>query len=445
MNKINQICFLGVFAAGSFLLPVLPSAPIVDIAYAQEKEKKQKPRTRRTQALSKAAGSRILSAQEALSDGKHDTAFKILDSVLKNERMTPYDKGVAQQFLGSVWADKGDYERAARALQRAIDMDVLPQNVINDITFNLAQLYLAEDEPNKALRLLNKWFKTTDDPSASAYALRAQIYLIKEDYTRAERDIDVTLSKSKNPRQSWYRVKLAILLQKERYKEALPLLQLVVDKFPGKKAFWQQLSAVYFELGMEKEGFSAQQAMHAQGMLKTSKDFERLAQLYLYNEYPYKAARILDEGLKDGTIEKTEKNWELLANSWMHSREWQKSRRPLLNAAELSDTGKFYVQLGQAYLQDEDWKTAERYLTAGIKKGKLKKREGNSLLVLGITQTRLEKYEEAIKTFRKAGDFDDVATDAFRWIRSLERRLAKIAEEKERKAREAEQAKAAQS
>jgi hypothetical protein len=31
-----------------------------------------------------------------------------------------------------------------------------------------------------------------------------------------------------------------------------------------------------------------------------------------------------------------------------------------------------------------------------------------------------------MKSFRKAGDFDDVAKDAFRWIRSIERKLAEI-------------------
>ncbi len=180
--------------------------------------------------------------------------------------------------------------------------------------------------------------------------------------------------------------------------------------------------------------------MHKQDMLKSSKELVNLAQLYLYNDYPYKAAKILSEGIQNGSIEKTEKNWELLANSWMHSREWKKSRSPLLNAAKKSKTGKFYIQLGQAYIQDEDWEKAEKYLIKGLDKGKLKKREADSWLILGITQTKLEKYEDAIKTFRKAGDYDEVATDAFRWIRSLERRLARIADEKKKQEEEAKKA-----
>ncbi|MGC6511411.1 MAG: tetratricopeptide repeat protein [Parvibaculales bacterium] len=431
MKKTIQLFAIMGLASGLLVAPVFSPFPETGSAYAQEKEKKQKPKTRRSQTLSKSSGSKILNAQEALANGDHETAMRILQDVLASTKAKPYDKGVAQQFMASVWADKGDYKRAAQEFERAINMNVLPDNVINDITFNLAQLYLAEDQTNKALRLLNKWFKTAKDPGSSAYALRSQIYLIKEDLKRAERDIDIAISKVEEPREAWYRIKLSILLQQDRYKESLPLLEMVVDKFPGKKQYWQQLGAVYFELGKEKEAFSAQQSMYRQGMLTSSKEKVTLAQLYLYNDYPYKAAKILADGLKDKSIERTEKNWELLANSWMHAREWKKSRKPLLNAANKSKTGKHFIQLGQAYIQDEDWGQAEKYLKKGLDKGKLKKREAESWLTLGITQSKLEKYEEAIKTFRKAGDFDDVATDAFRWIRSLERRLAKLKEEKQ--------------
>jgi hypothetical protein len=43
--------------------------------------------------------------------------------------------------------------------------------------------------------------------------------------------------------------------------------------------------------------------------------------------------------------------------------------------------------------------------------------------LLGIARVRTEKYDATIKAFRKAGDDDHTARDAFRWIRSIERRL----------------------
>ena len=66
---------------------------------------------------------------------------------------------------------------------------------------------------------------------------------------------------------------------------------------------------------------------------------------------------------------------------------------------------------------------AENALVEALNKGGLDD-EADNWLLLGIARTRLEKYDAAIRAFRKAGDDDDVAKDAFRWIRSIERRLA---------------------
>lgn len=432
MSRLRLSSIILVF---SFLAsPLAPEAVrLVDAAAAQE-EKKRKPKTRRSQVLGKQAFNQITAAQEELSAGNHQAAMNTLLNIINNsDRYKPYERGVAQQTYGYVWADKGDYGRALREFERALDMRVLPEQVEMDLIYNLAQLSLAEDKTRQALNYLNRWFSMTDKPSAAAYGLRAQIYLVMDNLNQAEKNVKQAINMAENPREAWYRVLLSVYLQKERYKEALPVLELVVDKFPGKKAFWQQLSAIYSELKMDDKAFAAQQAMHSQDMLKTSKELVRLAQLYLYNDYPFKAARILDKGLEDGSIEKTSKNWELLANSWMHAREWKKSRSPLLKAASKSKSGKLYAQLGQAYLQDEDWKNAEKYLMQAVDKGKLEKRESNTYLVLGITQARLGKFETAIKTFRKAGDFDDTAKDAFKWIRSLERQLAEKAREEKAK------------
>ena len=431
MSKLRISSLILIF---SFIAsPIMPEAiRLIDTASAQE-EKKKKPKTRRSQVLSKAAFNQITAAQEALAESNHDTAMNILLNMMKSDRYNPYEKGVAQQTYAYVWADKGDYSRALKEFERALNLGVLPEQVQLDLTYNLAQLSIAEDKPNQALRYLNRWFSKVEKPSASAYGLKAQIYLIMDNLNQAEKNVKKAIDMAETPKESWYRILLSVYLQQERYKEALPVLEIGVDIFPGKKVFWQQLSAVYQELGMEKKAFAAQQAMHKQDMLKTSKEIVRIAQLYLYNDYPFKAARILDKGLKDGSIKKTSKNWELLATAWMNSREWKKARPPLLKAASKSKHGKLYAQLGQSYIQDEDWKNAEKYLVKAVEKGKLEKRESNTYLVLGITQARLGKFEKAIKTFRKAGDFDDTAKDAFKWIRSLERQLAdKARKEKEK-------------
>ena len=410
---------------GLLTLPVI--APHMAEAQAQEEKKKEKPskpQTRRSEVLGKAAFKRIEEAQILMGEEKYAEAMVPLQAVLDSDKFKPYEKAVAIQTMGFIYAGQGDYKMTLQTFERAIATGALPPRVVNDLTYNLAQLNLAEGKNRKALQLLEKWFANFEgDPPADAYGLKAQIYLILEDLPKSEQAIRQALSMVEAPKKNWTRILLSILLQQERYKDARPVLEDAVERWPGEKIFWQQLTVIYYDANDEKLAFVAQQAMFVQGMLTTSKELSSMAQLFLYHGVPIKAAQILDKGLEDGTIEKTEKNYELLANAFMHSREWKKAVKPLTIAAEKSDKGTFYEQLGQSYLQDEKWKEASNALEKALDKGGLDD-EANTWLLLGIARTRIEAFDDAIKAFRKAGDDDDVAKDAFRWIRSIERRLA---------------------
>ena len=407
-------------------------------ALAQEakKEKPKKPKTRRSEVLGKTAFRLIEKAQELMAEDKYDEAFAPLQQIIDGTKFKPYEKAVAIQTIGFVHAGKGDYPATIGAFERAIQTGDLPQGIVLSLTYNLAQLNLADQKPKKALVLMQQWFDAQDEePGADPFALKAQIHIILDELRLAEQAIRKAMSKAEAPKQQWTRILLSVLLQEERYQEARPILEDAVERWPGVKAFWQQLAAIYYDAGDEKLGFVAQRAMHIQGMLTSSEELSSIAQLYLYHDVPIKAAEILQTGLDNGAIKKTEKNYELLAQSYMHAREWGKSIAPLSRAAEMSDKGKFYAQLAQSYVQDEEWRKAEKALVQALKKGGLDN-EADSWLLLGIARFRLEEFDDAIKAFRKAGDDDDVAKDAFRWIRSIERRLAA-------KRRDAEQAKAA--
>lgn len=395
-------------------------------ADAQEakKEKPSKPKTRRSEVLGKAAFQLIEQAQELMAEDKNDEAFVPLQKILDGDRFKPYEKAVAMQTMGFVHAAKDDYGKTIESFQRAIATGSLPPRVVSDLTYNLAQLNLAEQRPQQAKQLLAQWFAGLDkEPGPEPYALQAQIHLLLDDLTGAEQAIRKAMQKAEAPKQNWTRILLSILLQQERYGEARPVLEDAVERWPGVKTFWQQLAAVYYETNDEKLAFVAQQAMHVQGMLTGSKELTAMAQLYLYHNVPIKAANVLQTGMADGTIEKTEKNYETLAQAYMHAREWQKAIAPLTRAAELSDKGTHYQQLAQAHVQDEQWAKAEAALVKALDKGGLDK-AADSWLLLGIARVRQDKYEPAIAAFRKAGDDDGLAADAFRWIRSIERRLA---------------------
>ena len=410
-----------------FSLLSLPVGPLgVSYVQAQEaqKEKPKKPKTRRTQVLGKTAFRLIEKSQELLAEEKYDEAMEPLQTIMDGENFKAYEKAVAIQTSGYIYAGKEDYEATIGAFERAIATGDLPPRVVSDLTYGLAQLHLAKERPRKSLQLMEQWFAAQEkEPGGDPYALKAQIHLILDELRAAEQAIKKALSKEEEPKQQWTRILLSVLLQEERYGEARPILEDAVQIWPGVKAFWEQLTAIYYHFEEEDLAFVARRAMHVQDMLVSTKELSSMAQLYLYHDVPIKAAEILQSGMDGDRIEKTEKNYELLARAYMQAREWDKAIAPLTRAAEMSDEGKFYVQLAQSYVQGEKWGLAESALVKALNKGGLDD-EADSWLLLGIARTRLEKYDAAIKAFRKAGDDDDVAKDAFRWIRSIERRLA---------------------
>ena len=394
-------------------------------AQAQEtREKKEKPKGRRSQVLSKRAFAIVEAAQNRLAEEDYIGALSLLQQIRNGAKFTAYEKAVALQTEGFVHADQGNYAKTIQAFEKAANSGDLPPRLVSDLIYNLAQLNLAEGRSARALDYITRWFATVEgEPTADAYGLKAQIHLVMGDLAAAEQTVRKALSKVEEPRQNWTRLLLSVLLQQERYGEARPILEDAALRWPSVKAFWQQLTAVYYEVKQEELAFVTQQIMHRQNMLKTSKELSSMGQLYLYHDIPIKAARVLQTGLDDGSIEKTEKNYELLAQAYMHAREWDKAIKPLTAAAEKSDKGRFYEQLGQSYLQDEKWRDAEQAFVKALEKGGLRD-SANTWLLLGITRTRVEKWDAAIAAFRKAGDDDETAKDAFRWIRSIERQLA---------------------
>ena len=397
---------------------------MIDAQAQETREIKEKPKGRRSQVLSKRAFAIVEDAQNSLAEEDYIGALSLLQQIRDGAKFSAYEKAVALQTEGFVHADQGNYAKTIQAFEKAANSGDLPPRLVSDLIYNLAQLNLAEGRSARALDYITRWFASVEgEPTADAYGLKAQIHLVMGDLATAEQTVRKALSKVEEPRQNWTRLLLSVLLQQERYGEARPILEDAALRWPSVKAFWQQLTAVYYEVKQEELAFVTQQIMHRQNMLKTSKELSSMAQLYLYHDIPIKAARVLQTGLDDGSIEKTEKNFELLAQAYMHAREWDEAIKPLTAAAEKSDKGRFYEQLGQSYLQDEKWRDAEQAFVKALEKGGLRD-AANTWLLLGIARTRVEKWDAAIAAFRKAGDDDETAKDAFRWIRSIERQLA---------------------
>jgi tetratricopeptide (TPR) repeat protein len=162
-----------------------------------------------------------------------------------------------------------------------------------------------------------------------------------------------------------------------------------------------------------------QQVAYTQGFLTEDKELRRLARSYLYHDLPYQAAEVLAKAIEAGAIEPDTEAYELLANSWIASREYERSLPPLQRAATLSEDGNLYVRLGQVHMQRENWSEASALLEKAVEKGGLKN-PGNAELLLGIAYYNGAQIARARSSFVRARQHDSTKKAAARWITHID-------------------------
>jgi tetratricopeptide (TPR) repeat protein len=361
--------------------------------------------------------SRYLSkAQEASDAGNPEKGMALLDK-LDMRRLNPYERAMVYRLKAYVAYAEGEFEVTIENFEKVLAEEVMSVEADNRIRFNIAQIHAALQKWKQVIPALERWFRYAPEPSPLAYYLLGisyyQLGKVDLSITNTEKAIDL----SPEPAEGWLQLLAALYIQKEDYPRAVPILEELVIRFP-KKAYWVQLSLIYGARDDYRHSLAAQQVAYLQGLLTDDKELQRLARSYLYHDLPYPAAKVLEKGIEEGTIPKDAKAYELLANSWIAAREYNRSLGPLLEAAEFSDDGKLFVRLGQVYLQREEWDEAAKRLQQGIEKGGLDK-PGNAQLLLGIAYYNGNRVGPARAAFSRALQHESTRAEADRWIAHL--------------------------
>lgn len=401
-------------------------APTPDGVASAQKEQRKPPSTRRAKALGRWAFKRLSEAQEALQAGNYDRAMELLDEMRRNDKLELHERALMHQTYAYVYSEREDYRSALKSLEAAIATgELAPQTELN-VRYNVAQMYVATEQYDKGIAALKEWFARAENPQPSAYMLFANAYVQKEDYRSALPLAESGLAKAEDPQESWLKLVLGLYLHFERYEDGARILERLIRRFPS-KSYLTQLSAIYGELGREKDAFAAYEVAFLKGYLEEERELVRMAQLYLYHDVPYKAAKLMEKGLADKKIKGTADHWELLANAWIRAQELSRSLEPLERAAELSDDGKLWLRLGQVHLQDERWAQAASALVKAHQKGGLDK-PGNAHLLLGIARFHSGNPEAAERSFRNALKFERSKRQARQWLNHLAQEAAAAAE-----------------
>ncbi|ABA57130.1 TPR repeat protein [Nitrosococcus oceani ATCC 19707] len=360
-----------------------------------------------------------LSAVHKLMDKQQYTsALKQLTALQDEVNGKAYEQAVVLQTLGYVYSSLEKYPKAIQAFKASLALDALPARVTHDLRYGLAQLYMATEQYGKALQLLEAWFKAAESPPAEAHVLAASAYYHLKRYAEVIPHIEVAIELAQAPQEEWYQLHLAARLELKQYSQAAQILETLIGHFPNKEQYWKQLGAVYMEMNKEHRALAVE-ALVAHMEPLDSKSLIHLANLYRYLHIPYKAAQVLQQGLRDETIQTSSKHWEFLADAWLAAREWERAAAAFKEAGRLRQDGKMALRRGQVLIELQDWKQAEKAFAQSLRKGGLDD-PGQARFFLSQARYEQGHFAEAIQALKLIQASSAYSKQAAQWLKHLQ-------------------------
>ena len=395
-----------VAALGICLALVLPGSGFVGEANAAgiTKEAKEKKKKNKAPLIRKKTYDRLTEAQELVEAQKYNEALAILKKIEGMSRLNSTEVSQLWNFYAYIYFSQGNYPKAITAYQKLLQQPDLQPALRGSTLYTLSQLYFVTEDYKRALSTLQEWMAITEDPGPDAYALLGQAHYKLEQYKKAipplKKAVALQKAKGKPVKENWYLLLRVNYYELKDYKNMIVVLHDLVSLYP-KKQYLQDLAGAYSQVGDTKKQLGIMEAMYDAGLVTRESQIKNLASLFIMHGVPYKAAKVLEKGMKEGYVKETEKILGLLSQSWMQSREDKKAIPPLRKAAAMSSDGELWVRLGQAYANVDQWNDAIKALRTGLQKGGLKRRGATNIL-LGMSYYNMKMLEKAKSAFAAA-------------------------------------------
>jgi len=411
MKALNGKMFKATALAGAlFAAPVFfantPVAPFVGVQVVAAEKQQEK---RKVASMTAKVGKRFQPIME-LFELDNPTNADWMDGIntLKGydiERWNGYEKAMYWRYMAGIYSSMEDYANAKKAFISMLDyrLEVQPR-MEQDTLLMVAKLETMDENWQSALNYLNDWWNTVPEPTMEGYKIRGSILYQMKDYKGALKDIKVVVADGEKNRgmakRNEYDMEFGIYAELNKPAEMLRVSEVTVKHYPDATS-WKRLYAMYINQEMPKKALSAMQVCYDQGYLDREGQISTLASLWSQADSPYIAAKVFAKGMQDGIVEKTQKNYEYLANWWYQAREYDKSLDARSKAATKSKDGKNWVLLARAQLAESRYKDVVASVDKGIAKGGLRD-EAEAYIVKGQAFLSLKQYKSARSAFQKA-------------------------------------------
>jgi tetratricopeptide (TPR) repeat protein len=378
----------------------------------------------RADAKSKSTGIRkpvaekLLAAYELMQDEKYDASLELVDALAQRRRLKPPEIAQIHRFRGYIFVNQGKSEQAAAEFEKSLAQKALDPDAEQVMLYSLAQIYTQLGRYDRALELIDGWFRAEQNPKPDAWYLKAMILVQQEKFADAVEPAKRAIEQSPEPRESWVALLVVIYSQLKDYPNVAATLERLIAISPGKQQYWVQLAAVQKHLEREANALATMQLAHEADLLRDDKELRQLARLLFLRQQPFECAQVIEMGIDSGVVKPDAEAYRLMSNCYIAARDNEKALEPLAKAGELASDGDMYMLLGQMYLQRERYAPAIDALEKALAKSKPDQR-GSVQLLLGVAQLGSDRFDDAERAFRVASGDEKVRRAAESYLTFL--------------------------
>ncbi|MFE8071329.1 hypothetical protein QQM79_09725 [Marinobacteraceae bacterium S3BR75-40.1] len=382
---------------------------------------------RRTPSMRQNIYKRFSRIRELADAGNVNKAMTVINDMQAGTDLNSYEAAMLWKLKAFLFYQTKDYPQAAKAYQQLLEQPNLPLSLEQDTWYSLTKLHMVLEDYDQALAALDHWFQLSEDPGPDAYITKAQILYQIEQYQPALEAIDTgIIARIKSGQavpENWYLLKRYGYYQLENYGGLKNVLVTLVKQYP-KREYLIQLAAVYGELNQPQKQLAIKEAAYDKGYLDKESSLLNLAQLMLAEGSSYKAAKVIEKGIRDGIIEPKADNLKQMGDSFLLAKEYDQALAAFQKAAAKSGDGELYLRMAQIASDLTRWEDARDYAEQAIAAGDFE-RIGMAHVVHGLALFNLDQLSQAMQAFNQARRYDATQQVASQWRNYVQKEQAR--------------------
>ncbi|MFN7055039.1 hypothetical protein [Hyphomonas sp.] len=349
-------------------------------------------------------GAIYLEAETAAMTNKDFNTAAARLQTLQTMELNCYERIAIVRLGAYVKLERGDRRGAVQDLLSLINMGAIPQDQMASTYYNIAQIYLQEEDLRQALEYMTRWQRAGGRPDRTQKWQLAVLNQRADNYAEAVRWAEeVRREDGSRFDQQLYDLLLFLYDRTNNNAKVAEILEVLVERNPQERRYWDAIAGNLFQANQEQRAFEVQKAMYLAGLLRTEEEIMRIVNFYNRLDAPYHAARILEKEMNAGRIQKTVERLDLLANLYQVAREHEKAIPVIRQAAEMGGGGAMYERLGASYNELGRWAETEEALTRALNTPGIRDR---AAAWVRIGQSRYERNDRsgAREAFRQANN-----------------------------------------